>query len=767
MRTKLADLRYGIAILAIGLAALAASLSTHGAVPTFGEVKSAWRPSDAYLLDRHGTILDRHRVDFRARRLPWTPLAEFSPVLLRAILAAEDRRFYRHDGIDWRAVAAAVFDRLRGRPLRGASTITMQLAALLDQSLAPTQGKRTLRQKLAQWRAARALEESWSKEQILEAYLNLVGFRGELQGLTAAAQGLMGKRPSGLSEAESAVLTAILPSPNARPERIAGRACAIAQAAEFNVDCGELRHQTQVLLTGHGASSTPAHDSTRAMTGSPHPNPLPKGEGDKVAAVFTVTQPYGNRPSLALAPHLATRLVKSAGASVRSTLDAAVQRLALDALSQQLQGLGQRNVRDGAALVADNVSGEVLAYVGSAGPWSGAASVDGVRARRQAGSTLKPFLYALALERRYLTAASVLDDSPLNLETSAGLYVPQNYDRDFKGLVSVRTALASSLNIPAVRALIMVGVESFRDRLRALGYAGITEDGEYYGYALALGSAEVSLLEQVNAYRTLANGGMFTPLRFLPGEDTGERRRVMDESAAFIVSDILSDRAGRALAFGFDNPLATRYWTAVKTGTSKDMRDNWCIGYSERFTVGVWVGNFEGDSMNDVSGITGAAPAWLEIMNGLHESRPSHAPTAPAQVIRTPIKYAPSVEPERTEWFIAGTETPFLKLLDAKQAAPRIESPPNGVVIALDPDIPRANQLAMLRASAAQPGMSLLLDGKRLGPATRVYKWRPIPGPHRIELAAADGKTYHTVRFSVRGLEKSRPEISENTMLGE
>ncbi|HLF97924.1 MAG TPA: penicillin-binding protein 1C [Methylococcaceae bacterium] len=715
MRTRLAALRYGTAVLAICLAALAAVLPTAGTVPAFAEVKSAWRPSEAHLLDRHGAILDSHRVDLRARRLPWTPLAEFSPVLLRAILAAEDRRFYRHGGVDWSAVAAAAFDRLRGRPLRGASTVTMQLAALLDPSLAAANGKRTLRQKLVQWRTAWTLEKSWSKEQILEAYLNRVGFRGELQGVTAAAQGLFGKRPSGLGEAESAILAAILPSPNATPERIAGRACAIARAADFRVACGELHRQFQLI----------------AM------------------------QPYGNRPSPALAPHLAARLVKSAGVSVYSTLDATVQRLALDALGRQLQGLGQRNVRDGAAVVVDNASGEVLAYVGSAGPWSGAAGVDGVRARRQAGSTLKPFLYALALERRYLTAASVLDDSPLNLETSAGLYVPQNYDRDFKGLVSVRTALASSLNIPAVRTLILVGVEAFRDRLRAIGYEGIAEDGEYYGYALALGSAEVSLLEQVDAYRTLANGGMYSALRLVPGDDRVEPRRAMDGPAAFIVSDILSDRAGRALSFGFDNPLATRYWTAVKTGTSKDMRDNWCIGYSERFTVGVWVGNFEGDAMHDVSGVTGAAPAWLEIMDGLHAGLASHARSAPPEVVRTPVKYEPAVEPERSEWFIAGTETPLVRLPGARQAAPRIESPPNGVVIALDPDIPRANQLALLRASGAEPGMSLRLDGKRLGPATRIYKWRPIPGAHQLDLRAADGKTHHSVRFKVRGLERA------------
>ena len=165
----------------------------------------------------------------------------------------------------------------------------------------------------------------------------------------------------------------------------------------------------------------------------------------------------------------------------------------------------------------------------------------------------------------------------------------------------------------------MTGVDAFRDRLEALGYRGITRDGDYYGYSLALGSAEISLFEQVNAYRTLASGGIYSPLTIWQDRATqNPPTRVMSEEAAFIVADILSDRAGRAVTFGLDNPLVTRFWSAVKTGTSKDMRDNWCIGFSSDYSVGVWVGNFEGDAMHRVSGVTGAAPVWLTIMNALH-----------------------------------------------------------------------------------------------------------------------------------------------------
>src|SRR6185369_7622727 len=182
----------------------------------------------------------------------------------------------------------------------------------------------------------------------------------------------------------------------------------------------------------------------------------------------------------------------------------------------------------------DNDTGDVLAYVGSAGPQSRAREVDGVRARRQAGSTLKPFLYELALERHYLTAASLLNDAPITLDTASGIYIPQDYDRDFKGLVSVRTALGSSLNVPAVRAIVLTGVEPFRERLHALGYSGLTRDGDFYGFALALGSAEVSLWEQAQAYRTLALGGRGSALTLRPGAAPA-LQPVVAADAAFVV----------------------------------------------------------------------------------------------------------------------------------------------------------------------------------------------------------------------------------------
>jgi penicillin-binding protein 1C len=377
--------------------------------------------------------------------------------------------------------------------------------------------------------------------------------------------------------------------------------------------------------------------------------------------------------------------------------------------------------------------------------------VDGVRAPRQAGSTLKPFLYELALERRYLTAASLLQDSPLNLDTATGVYVPQDYDHEFKGPVSVRTALAGSLNVPAVRTLGVVGIEPFRTRLKELGYAGITQDGEYYGYSLALGSAEVTLWEQAQAYRTLARAGQFTPLTITPRRERSADRRELPADASYIVADILSDRASRSITFGLDNHLNTAFWSAVKTGTSKDMRDNWCIGFSRRYTVAVWVGNFEGDSMHEVSGVTGAAPIWHDLITAVQGGGDSSAPDVPDNVTASRIHFAPAIEPPRREWFLNGTAVATITAVAEQGLVARVASPANGMVIALDPDVPAARQRVPISVRGAKANMTLKLNDAPLGGADKTLMWTPRPGRYRLTLEDERGRAIDRVLFTVRG----------------
>ena len=674
-------------------------------MPTADHVRARWQPSEAWLYDRHGALIDSARVDFHARRLGWVPLRAIAPTLVQQLIAAEDHRFASHGGVDWIGIAAALRARLTGNRSRGASTLSMQLAAFLAPELA-TPGSRGWRDKLRQMRAAQALESRWSKDEILEAYLNLAGFRGEAQGVGAAALGLFGKTPDALSPHDSALLIALLPAPGADSGAVRDRACRIAPT----LDCATISSTAASLF-----------DNGRNLALDP-----------------------------GLAPHLAARLLTRPGLRITTTLDRDVQQLANAALQRQLSALGATRARDGAVIVVDNESGDVLAYVGGVAGDSTAAHVDGADSLRQAGSTLKPFLYGMALEKAWLTPASILDDSPVQLDTASGLYVPQNYDHGFKGPVSVRAALAGSLNIPAVRTLLLAGADAFRDRLWDSGYHGLTEDGQYYGFSLALGSAEVTLLEQAAAYRSLALGGRWAPLRLRKTDPHVTPRAVLSPQAAWLIGDILADPSARVTTFGLDSALRLPFWAAVKTGTSKAMRDNWCVGYSSRFTVAVWVGNLEGDSMKSVSGTSGAAPVWRDMMLALHRTTPGRAPAIPPGLEARHISFEGARELPRREYFLAGTGQDHTALAPATARRAHIANPVSGAVYALDPDIPLDRQRMAVSVNGATAGHRLLLDARDIGAADSSPLLRPTPGAHRLKLVDLSGKLVDQVLFTVR-----------------
>jgi penicillin-binding protein 1C len=668
----------------------------------------AFQSSEAWLLDRHGQELARLRLDREQRRYAWVRLPEVSPAVTQALLAAEDRRFDSHSGVDILAVAAALKDAAWGHGLRGASTLTMQLAAQLDESLQAQKGSRSVLQKLQQMRAAWALERQHSKAEILEAYLNTVTFRGELQGLASASHALFDKAPHGLDANESALLVALLRAPQAGAKRLTARACAVLR--------------------------------TQNIAGC---------EGLPVLAAL-ITRRHHALPDERLAPHAARRLLREPGERITSTLDAHLQRFAQTALQEQLRELMLRNVEDGAVVVLDNASGAVLAYVGSSGAHSQAAQVDAAHALRQAGSTLKPFIYAMAIDSRRITAASLLHDAPLAIQTADAQYLPRNYSKDFKGWVSARTALAGSLNVPAVRLGVMLEPDAVVQKLRDAGLASLTHNGDHYGASLALGSADVRLLELANAYRTVANGGVFSPVHFVPG-DASPPHPVFSAQAAAIVADILADNEARSITFGLDSPLRLPFWAAVKTGTSKDMRDNWCIGFSTRYTVAVWVGNADGQPMHDVSGMHGAAPVWHDLMRELHRRESAPPPSPPVGVLRQAITLHGVPEPARQELFIAGTEVQRVQLAPqaemAEQGAPRIVQPLDGAVFALDPDIPMARQ-RMVFEREGDPAR-WRLNGKALGDKHRL-DWLLQPGVHRLTLQDEAGRMVDEVRFEVR-----------------
>ncbi|MGQ2965497.1 penicillin-binding protein 1C [Methylophilus sp.] len=716
--------------------------------PSFEQARSATRSSEAVLLDRHGVVLQRLRLDKQRRMLEWIALQDISPSLQQAVLVAEDKRFYQHAGVDLLAAGSAWLDNLQRTRARGASTITMQLAKLLNQAAANS-AQNGWAAKLGQIRMALALELHWSKAQILEAYLNSVTFRGELVGIDAAARGLLAKGPNGLDSMDAAILASLIRSPGAARSRLAKRACATLQAMPASMHlpakkqpCLEVTLRTALLPS--------------------RPFPIP-GIDD--------------------APHLARHLLTHNGERIKSSIDASLQRFARDTLRTHLAQLAEQNVEDGAVVVLDNHSGEVLAYVGSSGDLSGAAEVDGVSALRQPGSTLKPFLYALAIDQGWLNASSVLDDSPLALTTPSGLYIPQDYDRHFQGAVSVRTALGASLNVPAIRTLTLVGVDPFLETLRGLGLNSLTRDAEHYGFGLALGGAESSLLQLSNAYRVLANGGVWQEVTFSPGGQmataASNKKQLFSPQASFIIGDILADPGARTITFGLSSPLSTRTWAAVKTGTSKAMRDNWAIGYTDRYTVGVWVGNFSGAPMWDVSGITGAAPVWRDIIEYLHQSRHSQQPAAPAGVLQQQVRYQPAIESPRQDWVIlprqtaqtpaqqnlasqtyasqtSANQTPANQtiVVNVTPSSATLIAPPDSAIIAPDPDIPQPRQ-ALLLQSGGSGRSCLLLDDKAVAACgkSKALVPLPLPGKHRLTLTDAHGKLLDTHTFEVRGLQ--------------
>lgn len=689
-------------------------------IPSFESVRAQYRPSDVQIQDRNGVEIGSIRVDFNERRGAWLSLSAISPALQRAVLLSEDRNFHHHGGVDWTAILAAGWGWAWKGMSRGASTLSMQLVGMLDPALNRPAGGRSLEQKYEQILAARRLESRWSKQEILEAYLNLVAFRGELRGVDALARVVFRKYAHGLTSSEAAVAAALLRGPNASVQRVSVRACSLLLEMARARDCEMLPYQTARWLASAG----------------------------RPAADISTLAPHFSRTAL--------RHVNSSQPTILTTLDADLQRFVLQSVHRHLAGMGNSKLTDAAVVVLHNRSGEILAYVGASGEMSDAPQVDHARAPRQAGSTLKPFLYAQAFERRHLTAASLLDDSALDVSTASGLYIPQNYDQRHVGLVSARKALAGSLNIPAVRVLVMLGPQRFAERLRSLGL-DLQHDGEHYGYSLALGSADVDLLSLTNAYRALSQQGRWSdPVWILsPSEISRQDRQIIDPMASWVIGDILSDRVSRAAGFGLESVLSTRFWSAVKTGTSKDMRDNWTIGWSADYTVGVWVGNSQGLSMRDVSGVTGAAPIWHEVLSYLHRNLDSRQPPPPGNLQVKVVEYEGVSEAMRTEYFLPGTAMGKVRAIHTKeQTRPRIVSPAQNTVLAFDPDMPPSHQRLQLRVSGKVEVAGQLtwwINGSPVGVGREVL-WFPRPGFHTVELQDEQGKVLDQVSLQVRNL---------------
>ena len=605
-------------------AALAVAVSV--VVPLPRDDFARWSVQSLRVIDRHGIVLREFPNDQEGRG-EWKEIAAIAPALRVATIAVEDRRFALHPGVDPIAVARACWEDLRAMRFRsGGSTLTQQVVRNVYHR------PRTVAAKILEMWDALRLERTLTKEQILEQYLNRAPYGNQLFGVEAASRWYFGKPASDVSLAEAAFLAALPNAPTVLNPR--------------RGPAGALARQKAVLRRLLDQGKIAADEYARA-----------------VAQPVQIIPPE----SRFRAPHVAT-MVEAMGDSVvrgtvRTTIDEPLQEEVQWIMRGHLKHLLARNVHNAAAIVLENRTGEIRALVGSADFFDSThnGQVNGATARRQPGSSIKPFMYTLAMEQG-LTPATLLADIPTAIPEHHGDYVPENYDRRFHGPVRIRTALACSYNVPAVRALQVIGKTVFLGKLRDLAFTGLDEDPEFYGYGLTLGNADVSLMELATAYMALANGGMWRPWTLLP-QPRGNTppRRVYDERAVYLVTDILKDGVARRPAFGAN--FRFPFQCAVKTGTTKDYRDNWTVGYTTRYTVGVWVGNFDGEQMRGVSGVSGAGPIFTDIMTFLHTppygQPPEDFPVPPGLVQRPVCARSgkiPGLACRKTimEWFMEG-----------------------------------------------------------------------------------------------------------------
>ncbi len=711
-------------LLAVALLAAAAWI----AWPLPARVASPGPVPSLELRDRHGLLLRTTRSDEGARG-GWMPLAALDPEIIQAFLAAEDHRFFQHHGVDGRAVLRALRDNVKGGyVVSGASTLTMQTARLLRPIGRGWTGK--LRQTL--W--ALRLEAHLDKSRILETYLNRVPLGQGAVGVAAAARLYFGAQASDVSLGQAAMLAGLahLPSrenPLVSPDHARAR-------RDLVLD--------RMRALGY---ATPA-DAQRAR----HEPVLSPGNTNRFAA-----------------PHFTTQLLQRAGSAtgtLHTTLDLDLQQAIEAEVRHTVATLHDRSARQAAAVVLDNRSGDILAWVGSPDFFADTAGqVDMVISRRQPGSALKPFLYGLAFDRGW-TPASVLPDVPHTWSTTTGPYRPQNYDRRFRGPVRARVALASSFNVPAVWLADQLGAPALLATLRTAGFASLDRSADTYGLGLALGNGEVTLLELANGYRGIAGGGVWRPVRWLtdaalpagrgasadiavstPRATPGmaQPRRFMSGGAAALVLDILQDPVARIPGFGVETPLDYAFPAASKTGTSRHFTDNWAVTTTANFTVAVWVGNFSGSPMQGVSGISGAGPLlYRAVLQVARRYAPGALPT-PAAVgaeaepvcALSGLRATPGCA-SLVEWFLPGT--PPTRSDDWQRAGRTTLPPEYAEWLSLeDADHPSSPVLRNGAAAAGEPA-NIAVSSTR-GYATQPES-RTLPDVRRRIVSPQDGDVY-------------------------
>lgn len=571
------------------------------------------------IYDRHGELL--YEIFGEENRVP-IQLEELPPHVLQATVAIEDQNFYHHFGFDLRGIIRAVRNNLTGQNLEGGSTITQQLVknALLSH-------EKTLQRKTKELVLAVFTEILYSKEEILEMYLNYIPYGGTAVGIEAAAQKYFDKSAAELDLAEASLLAGLPQAPSYYSP--------FASDPQVSQD-----RQAEVL---------------RRMTEDKYITPLQAEEAVAEPLAFALSRTDIQAPHFVfyvrdlLYDKYGVETVEKGGLRVYTTLDLKLQEAIQASVSAEVERLARHRVSNGAALVTKPNTGEILAMVGSKDYFDPEidAQVNITLSSRQPGSSIKPLMYATTFQQKKLNPGSVLLDVPTCFEVpNQRQYCPKNYDGTFRGPVTVRRALGNSLNIPAVKSLSTIGVKTFMDQAKKMGIT-TWEDPANYGLSLTLGGGEVKMVDMAQAFGVLANQGIKMPLApILKIEDytgeswfkldpdqrrqdlqtlmeydqrqAGDAERVMDRAPAYLTSHIMQDNRARVEAFGANSKLVIpNHIVSAKTGTTNDLKDNWTIGFTPQFLTVTWVGNNDNTPMNPylVSGVTGAAPIWNDIMS--------------------------------------------------------------------------------------------------------------------------------------------------------
>lgn len=644
--------RIHILKIALLLAALSGALLLAVIMPILKSL-----PNPSRLLDRPTPlttkIYDRNNVllykIYRSENRTLVPLEKIPKALVSATIAVEDDAFYNHQGISLKGIIRSVYKNLRGDRLYGGSTITQQLVK--NTLLTP---EKTIQRKIKEALLAIIVDAKYSKEEILQMYLNEVGYGGASYGVEEASLAYFGKSVTDLNLAESALLAGLPAAPTAY--------------SPLGAHPEAAKKRQEVVL--------------KRMKDLGYIDPSQEIEAKKKELIF---KPQSNH---LLAPHFVMyikellaskygeKMLEEGGLEVRTSLDLKTQNMVQKIVANEINKLSNYSVTNGAAVVTNPTNGDILAMVGSKdySDIKNDGNVNVVLSPRQPGSSIKPILYSLALENGF-TAASIISDTPITYQVAGQpAYSPRNYDNRFHGNVSLRIALASSYNVPAVKIVSALGISKMIDRGKQLGIT-TWDDPSRFGLSLALGGGEVKMIDMAVAYGTLANLGKKTDLnpileiknakgKTIETKDYYQESQALSREVAYIITDILSDNTAREPTFGRNSLLRIKDHpnVAVKTGTTQNLRDNWTIGYTQDFLVATWVGNNDNSAMSHIaSGVTGASPIWNKIMTNLLSDIPDKTFPKPENIHEADIcSYTGTLTcqncPTKRELFIQGTE---------------------------------------------------------------------------------------------------------------